>query len=242
MYFHIEQSTQGGVALGANPSFPNQGQQYGHPDFPLFIDFIQLFWEDSREVFPGQLSDRVTPAYPGSSLGKMSRGHPIQIPKPPQFARTSLRLMICAPPWPSQTFPIPEVLLPWPPETLDGIASSVQHWVWGVPPQPTTETLQPQHKASSLHWDLVKALHIPNRFPVPLPGPTRRLGTAVHPIRWNNSERSIPDLKAQGGKNKSSISQGVFQSPECAWRWVRISLTSTVQPFTSFFLWPLSLN
>ena len=60
-------------------------------DIPLPRHFLQLFREDPK-AFPGQPSDIVTPACPGSSSGsppggacqehlprKASRGHPIQM-------------------------------------------------------------------------------------------------------------------------------------------------------------------
>ena len=49
--------------------------EQGHPDFPLPRHLLQLFREDPK-VFPGQLSDIVTPACPGSSLGSPPGGMP----------------------------------------------------------------------------------------------------------------------------------------------------------------------
>ena len=53
----------------------SQGQlpEQGHPDFPLPGHFLQLFREDPK-AFPGQLSDIVTPACPGYSLGSPPSG------------------------------------------------------------------------------------------------------------------------------------------------------------------------
>ena len=72
--------------------------EQGHPDFPLPGHFLQLFRGDPK-AFPGQLSNKVTPACPGSSSGsphggtcqehllrEASQGHPKQMPKPPQLA------------------------------------------------------------------------------------------------------------------------------------------------------------
>ena len=68
------------------------------PDFPIPGHFLQLFREDPK-AFPGQPSDIVTLACPGSSswsppgrtcqehlLREASRGHLKQIPEPPQLA------------------------------------------------------------------------------------------------------------------------------------------------------------
>ena len=78
----------------------SQGQlpQQGHPDFPLPGHFLQLFRENPK-AFPGQLSDIVTLACPGSSSGSLpsgtcqedflreaSWGHPKQMPEPPHLA------------------------------------------------------------------------------------------------------------------------------------------------------------
>ncbi|KAI3375709.1 hypothetical protein L3Q82_004020 [Scortum barcoo] len=67
------------------------------PDFPHPRHFLQLFRGDP-EAFPGQPRDIVSPACPGSSPGpppggtclehlprEASRGHPKQMPKPPQL-------------------------------------------------------------------------------------------------------------------------------------------------------------
>ena len=75
-----------------------QLSEQGHPEFPLGGHFLQLFREDPK-AFPGQPSDIVTPACPGSFSGSppggacqehllrdASRGHPIQMPEPPQLA------------------------------------------------------------------------------------------------------------------------------------------------------------
>ncbi len=78
----------------------SRGQQpeQGRPDFPLPRHLLQLFQEDPK-AFPGQPSDVVTPACPGSSPGsppggtcleypprEAYKGHLIQMPEPPQLA------------------------------------------------------------------------------------------------------------------------------------------------------------
>ncbi|KAM8748088.1 uncharacterized protein AB9X84_015870 isoform 2-T4 [Acanthopagrus schlegelii] len=82
----------------SKPGSRGQLPEQGHPDFPLPGHFLQLFREDPK-AFPDQLGDIVTPACPGSSSGsppggtcqehlprEASRGHPKQMPEPPQLA------------------------------------------------------------------------------------------------------------------------------------------------------------
>ena len=56
---------------GLQGQVPEQGH---HPDFPLPGAFLQLFREDPKAL-PGQLSDIVAPACPGSSSGLLSMEH-----------------------------------------------------------------------------------------------------------------------------------------------------------------------
>ncbi|KAI3361490.1 hypothetical protein L3Q82_013637 [Scortum barcoo] len=83
-------------ALSGTGSRRQQSEQRC-PDFPHPRHFLQLFRGDP-EAFPGQLRDIVSPACPGSSPGpppggtclehlprEASRGHPKQMPKPPQL-------------------------------------------------------------------------------------------------------------------------------------------------------------
>ena len=98
------------ASMSKSPSIPSiffrlsrarsRGQlpEQGHPDLPLPGHFLQHFREDPK-AFPGQPSNTVTPACPGSSSGsppsgtcqehllrEASRGHPKQMPEPPQLA------------------------------------------------------------------------------------------------------------------------------------------------------------
>ncbi|KAI3365133.1 hypothetical protein L3Q82_010117, partial [Scortum barcoo] len=83
-------------ALSGTGSRRQQSEQRC-PDFPHPRHFLQLFRGDP-EAFPGQPRDIVSPACPGSSPGpppggtclehlprEASRGHPKQMPKPPQL-------------------------------------------------------------------------------------------------------------------------------------------------------------
>ncbi|KAI3356618.1 hypothetical protein L3Q82_017828 [Scortum barcoo] len=83
--------------IDPGPGRRRQQSEQRCPDFPHPRHFLQLFWGDP-EAFPGQPRDIVSPACPGSSPRpppggtclehlprEASRGHPKQMPKPPQL-------------------------------------------------------------------------------------------------------------------------------------------------------------